>query len=72
MSNSSEAVWSYTQNKYACNNENLCKKIYGSGALPGKFLLTRIKENNKYNACLGEVRFSRGELCPAGLEMELG
>ena len=36
----------------------------GSGALLGKMLLERIVENNKL--FLGQVRLSKGWLCPAG------
>ena len=35
-------------------------------------LLVKIIENNKNDAILGQVRLSKGQLCPAGLEKELG
>ncbi len=42
-------------------------KKYGSGALSGKMLLVRIVKNNKIHDYLGQVRLSKGYLCPAVL-----
>ncbi len=44
----------------------------GSGALPGKLLLVRIIENHNLDAYLGQIRLSKGQLCPAGLGKGLG
>ena len=44
--------------------------MYGSGALHGKMLLVRIVENYKIHDYLGQVKLSKGELCPAGLERD--
>ena len=40
---------------------------YGYNAFSGKMLLVRINENNKIDAYFGQVRLSKGVLCPAGL-----
>ena len=45
---------------------------FRSGALPGKMLLVRSIENNKLMLILGQVRLSKGKLCPAGLGKGLG
>ena len=39
----------------------------GTGALSGKMLLVRNVENDKIDDHLGQVRLSKGKLCPAGL-----
>ena len=48
------------------------KKNIGSDALSGKMLLVRSIENNKLMLTLGQVRLSKGKLCPAGLGKGLG
>ncbi len=42
-------------------------KIIGSGALSIKMLLVRIVENYIIYDYLGQVRLSKGQLCPIGL-----
>ena len=44
-----------------CNKKN---QTFGSGALSGKMVLIRIVEKNKID--LGQLRLSKGYLCPAG------
>ena len=46
------------------------KRIFGSSALSGKMSLVWIVENNKNDDYLGQVRLSKGKLCPAGLGKE--
>ncbi len=46
--------------------------ITGTGALPGKMLFVKIIENDKTNTHLGQVRLSKGYLCPAGIGNGLG
>ena len=46
-------------------------KLLGSGALNGEMLLVRIIENNKIMLILGQVRLSKGKLCPAGIRIGL-
>ncbi len=45
----------------------ICYAAFGSGALSGKMLPVRIVINNKIDDYLGQVRLSKGYLCPAGL-----
>ena len=58
--------WNFVY-KYSGYGNNI---IFGSGALPGKMLLVRIIENNEI--ILGQVRWSKGNLCPVGLGKVLG
>ncbi len=48
------------------------QETFGSGALSDKMLLVRIVEYNKISDYLGQVRLSKGLLCPPGLGKGLG
>ncbi len=58
-------------NLFYLRKSKFLRKKLGSGANSGK-MLVRVVENNIIDVYVGQVRLSKGKLCPAGLVKGLG